>query len=583
MEEIIRLKANYLGDGQHKIICPSCNQTRKKKNQKTLSVKVNSDSIVYQCWHCSASGEVKYNYNSKRESKVIDMFEVDRAKETWQNLGKSAMSFLKNRGISEKTATHFNIKQKRNYIANLGDVDCVVFPYGTDENISFVKIRSCEGKGFASQGSADQFYNIDIIDEIIKSEKKELIICEGEMDALSYHESGITNVISIPSGAVAKIAHGKTLPHEDTKFKFIWNAIDKINEINKIVLSMDSDDAGVAMSEELARRLGKHRCYKVRYPEDCKDANDVLQRHGKKILAELPDKAEPYPVSGLYNAQKFANQLMDIYDNGHGTGVSTGYENLDELYTIVQGQLSIVTGHPSSGKSEFIDQVMYNIAKKDNWKFAVCSFENEPRIHIAKLISKHLGKPFFKGATNRMTKEELKEGLDFVRKHFFFLYQADGSLSTIDSIIERLKISVQRYGCRGAIIDPYNYISKHKMDKETDWVSEMLSSLRSFAQAHDIHIWFVAHPTKMMRREDGTIPVPRGYDISGSASFFSKADCGVTIDRPDPSKTTQTDVHIWKCRYSWVGKQGKTSFTYDRIKSRYDIYDNDSMLAPKNA
>ena len=120
------------------------------------------------------------------------------------------------------------------------------------------------------------------------------------------------------------------------------------------------------------------------------------------------------------------------------------------------------------------------------------------------------------------------------------------------------------------------------MDKDTDWVSEMLSSLRSFAQAHDIHIWFVAHPTKMMRREDGTIPVPRGYDISGSASFFSKADCGVTIDRPDPSKTTQTDVHIWKCRYSWVGKQCKTSFTYDRVKSRYDVYDNDSMLAPKS-
>ena len=129
-----------------------------------------------------------------------------------------------------------------------------------------------------------------------------------------------------------------------------------------------------------------------------------------------------------------------------------------------------------------------------------------------------------------MTKEELQKGLDFVRKHFFFLYQADGSLSTIDSILERLKVSVQRYGCRGAIIDPYNYISKHKVDKETDWVSEMLSALRSFAQAHDIHIWFVAHPTKMMRREDGTIPVPRGYDISGSASFFSKADCGVTID-----------------------------------------------------
>ena len=571
MEEIIKLKANYLGDGQHKIICPSCNHTRKKKNQKTLSVKVNSDKIIYQCWHCNATGEVKYNYNSKRESKVVDMFEVDKARETWQNLGKSGMDFFKNRGISKTTVEHFNIKQKINYIANLGEVDCVVFPYGTDESISFAKIRSCRQKGFASQGTADQFYNIDVVDNVLQSEDKELIICEGEIDALSYYESGHTNVISIPSGAVAKVVNGKTHPHEDTKFKFIWNSIDKLNEINKIVLSMDKDEAGNAMSEELARRLGKHRCFKVRYPDDCKDANDVLLRHGKEILFHLPTKADPYPVSGLYNAQKFTNQLFDIYDNGHGQGVSTGFANLDDLYTIVQGQLSIVTGHPSSGKSEFIDQIMYNIAKKENWKFAVCSFENEPRIHIAKLISKHLGKPFFKGTNERMTKEELQSGLDFVRKHFFFLYQADGSLSTIDSIIERLKVSVQRYGCRGAIIDPYNYISKYKVDKETDWVSEMLSSLRSFAQAHDIHIWFVAHPTKMMRREDGSIPVPKGYDISGSASFFSKADCGVTINRPNPSTTTQTDVHIWKCRYSWVGKQGQCSFLYDRIKSNYTM------------
>ena len=260
MEDIIKLKANYLGDGQHKIVCPSCNQSRKKKNQKTLSVKVNSDSIVYQCWHCNASGDVKYNYNTKREGKVVDMFEVSKEKETWQNMGKSAMSFFKDRGISEETANHFNIKQKKNYIANLGDVDCVVFPYGTDEDITFAKIRSCEGKGFASQGSADQFYNVDIIDEVIKSEKKELVICEGEMDALSYHECGITNVISIPSGAVAKVANGKTTPNDDTKFKFIWNAIDKLNEINKIVVSMDNDKAGNAMSEEIARRLGKHRC-----------------------------------------------------------------------------------------------------------------------------------------------------------------------------------------------------------------------------------------------------------------------------------------------------------------------------------
>ena len=100
---------------------------------------------------------------------------------------------------------------------------------------------------------------------------------------------------------------------------------------------------------------------------------------------------------------------------------------------------------------------------------------------------------------------------------------------------------------------------KHKMDKET--IGLVRCYLRwVLCQAHDIHICFVAHPTKMMRREDGTIPVPRGYDISGSKVFSLKQTVG-TIDRPDPSKQ-QTDVHIWKVDIG-VGKQGKTSFTYD--------------------
>jgi KaiC/GvpD/RAD55 family RecA-like ATPase len=37
-----------------------------------------------------------------------------------------------------------------------------------------------------------------------------------------------------------------------------------------------------------------------------------------------------------------------------GRGESTGYANVDDLFTIAEGQLSVVTGHPSSGKSEFV-------------------------------------------------------------------------------------------------------------------------------------------------------------------------------------------------------------------------------------
>ena len=95
---------------------------------------------------------------------------------------------------------------------------------------------------------------------------------------------------------------------------------------------------------------------------------------------------------------------------------------------------------------------------------------------------------------------------------------------------------------------------------ETDWISEMLTQLRVFAQSHGIHLWFVAHPTKMMRGTDGKVPAPKGYDISGSAAWFAKADVGLSVHRPDPVDNAISEVHVWKCRFSWVGKQGVAEF-----------------------
>ena len=339
------------------------------------------------------------------------------------------------------------------------------------------------------------------------------------------------------------------------------------------------------MAEEIARRIGRDRCWKVEYPEDCKDANDVLMKHGTKKLNDITAFCKPWPVAGLYDAAHFYEELDEIYEKGMARGLGTGYPNLDELYSVVEGQLTVVTGHPSCGKSELIDQLMVNLAVRHDWKFGICSFENEPRIHISKLISKYLEKPFFGDASKRMSKEELKEGKEFVQKHFSFLYQADGSLSSLDSIITRMKIAVMRHGVRGIIIDPYNYIARDQDTSETDWISEMLTKLRVFAQAHSIHIWFVAHPTKMMRRDDGTVPPPKGYDISGSASWFAKADVGLTVHRPNPSYSDISEILVWKCRFSWVGAIGQCSLLFNKLTTTYsstsEFYERDKFLAPR--
>ena len=487
-----------LGSGQHKVNCPFCSHARKKKNQKTLSLKVDSDAIFYNCWHCGEDGGIKFNDSKfkivrsepmQEQSNPLSSYETEK----WSVVEEvnGSLQYLESRGISKNTADTAGVKFTKKYIRTAQkELPCLVFPYKNTKGLfQFAKVRSFPEKGFSSFGKASHFYNV----ENVKKEE-DMIICEGEMDCLSFMEVGHSNVVSIPHGAVMKVKDGKIDPHEDSKFKFIWNSKEKLDACKKVIIAMDNDLAGQAMEEEIARRVGKDK----------------------------------------------------------------------------------------SGKSEFVDQIMLNIAKDKGWKFGICSFENEPRIHIAKLISKYIGKPFFEGSTERMSNLELEKGKKFVSENFCFLYQADGSLSTLDSILERMKTAVYRYGIRGCVIDPYNYIAKDMSTNETDWISDMLTKLRVFAQAHGIHIWFVAHPQKMFRKEDGTVPPPKGYDIAGSASFFSKSDVGLTVHRPNASNSNVSQILIWKCRFSWVGSIGECELEFDKLTSRYENLSSPiEMFKPK--
>jgi len=553
--------AHKLGAGQHRVQCPFCSSTRRKKGMKDLSLNIEKEHILYNCHHCLETGKIKLELHEiKTRRKPMQL----AVKHDYKGLSDNAIAWLNSRGISEETANKAKLKTSKTYIRAVNaETECVVFPYTNQGQQYAAKIRSLSDKGFSCNGSPQSFFNIDNV-----ATNDDLIICEGEMDALSFMEAGYDSVVSVPNGAVMKVVDADVDPEEDNKFKFLWDAKKKIDLAAKIIIATDHDSAGQAMAEEIARRIGKDRCWKIEFPEDCKDANDVLVKHGKKKLDDITAFCKPWPVAGLYDASHFYKDLDEIYVNGIGSGAKTGYPNVDELYSVVEGQLTVVTGHPSSGKSEFIDQIMINLASREDWKFGICSFENEPRIHIAKLISKYLEKPFFDGMTPRMTKSELERGKAFIQSHFSFVYQADGSMATVEGIIERLKVAVMRNGIKGAIIDPYNYIAKSRDISETDWISDMLTKLRVFAQSHGIHLWFVAHPTKMMRDQNGKIPAPKGYDISGSAAWFAKADVGLTVHRPDPNKT-ESQIHIWKCRFSWVGQQGQASLYFNPVTSTY--------------
>lgn len=107
--------------------------------------------------------------------------------------------------------------------------------------------------------------------------------------------------------------------------------------------------------------------------------------------------------------------------------------------------------------------------------------------------------------------------------HFFF------ALARRSPSIKKKKKKT-RYGIRGLVIDPYNELDhqRHSSMSETEYVSQMLTKIKRFAQHNDVHVWFVAHPKQLQQWKGDP---PNLYDISGSAHFVNKADAGVVVHR----------------------------------------------------
>lgn len=545
--------------GEVDVTCPECSPTRKKKHLRCLGVNV--EKGTWLCQHCGWAGGLGTGPQRHdlhwRKPVFVRPVSAPRS-----DIDPAVVDWFKGRGIPVSVLERNAIHARVVYMPQVEDhVKAIAFPYLRGEELINLKYRDRD-KNFRMEAGAERvLYGLNDIDP------KRCVIVEGEIDKLSVEVAGITSCVSVPDGAPAINAK-----NYDSKFTFLDTAVETLQQVEQWVIAVDNDAPGTRLEQELVRRFGAAKCRRVTWPDGCKDANDVLVKHGLTRLRTCIEQAAEYPIKGVVYLKQLQRDLELLYEQGECRGASTGWKQFDKCYTVQPGEVTVITGTPGSGKSNFLDALAVNMASNHDWVIPMFSPENSPlRKHAARLMQKFMRAPFRTGPTERMSPRQLQEALEWVSWYFPMISPEDESDWNLDNIIEINQALLLRHGCKGLIIDPWNELEANRPERmsETEFIGHSLKRIRRFARQTLLHVWIVAHPSKLYRNKDGRYPMPSAYDISGSAHWFNKPDNILVVHRDKNKPNAPVEIHAQKIRLQETGAVGRTDFRYNAVLADY--------------
>lgn len=560
--------ANYQVDIRHrtsgviKTICNQCLPTRHNKRDRSL--RVNIDTGHCHCYHCGADFYVPDDTEEREKAErqaarkrraaavVPQHFQrpvFDASKTTLSDATERWL--VETRCIPQSVIAELRITEQEEFMPQFGAKErCVCFNYFEGGQLVNTKFRSGKKHFKMVQGAELIPYNIDSL-----IGQTSCIIHEGELDAASSIAAGFKGVISVPAGANSNLSWLDRFM--ETHFE----------DLEEIIIAVDTDSAGIRLRDELVNRLGAERCRVVAYGPDCKDANEHLVKYGLESLRIAIEQAVEVPLEGIFTAADLHGDLRALFDNGFGSGAETGWEEMDKICTYERRRNIIVTGTPGAGKSEWVDELVLRLCLRHQWKIGFFSPENIPIVyHLRKLIEKLTGHRFQNGCG--MTEGLLARSEEFLAENVSHISLKGNA--TPDRVLAKARELVVRRGCRIFVFDPLNRFDHEPApgQTETQYISNLLNKFTEFATQYNCLLILVAHPRKMNRNPTtGATPRVEMYDINGSADFYNKADYGIVVERDKEIGITR--VYVDKVKFKHLGVGGVATFVYDPVNGRY--------------
>lgn len=521
-------------------LCPYCTGGS-HHDHGTFSINVKTGQFECKRSGCSVKGNM---ITLARD--FGDRFELSRDVTQYYNINNSASQFkrfkdshrvteskdraveyLRSRGITEAVCRKYEITIKS------GTENILVFPFKDETGaLQFIKYRNLDyqkGKGskeWCESGCKPILFGMNHCVDFTT-----LVITEGQIDSLSLAAAGIKNAVSVPTGK-----NGFTWkPH-------VWNWLIQFDEI---VVFGDHENGEITLANEIAGFFPKRvRVVRTADYMGCKDANEILQKHGPAALGKAIENAEPQISSRIKNLAD-----VEAVDLSKMEAVKTGFPTLDETIGggFHFGDLVVLTGKCGDGKST-VASMMIASALKQKYKVFCYSGELPGFMFKAWLDSQILGKTKIMEADNNAVNEWYDKQI--------YIYDNSVVDDSDDDAFAAIEEAVKSLDCRVILID--NLMTALPDNEAIDLFHQQslfVKRCAKFAKAYNIVILLVAHP----RKGNGT----ENDDISGSGDITNLASLVLRYQR------SNKDTH---CPLLTVTKNrinGQTKAGADGIKMQY--------------
>ncbi len=376
----------------------------------------------------------------------------------------------------------------------------IVLPYYVDNKLTFVKYLQLlrpHGKKVihASPNCEPCLFGW----QAVPKEARNLVLVEGEIDAMSLHQYGLNMaILSLPFGG------GTGAKHQWLEYEF-----DRIAAYDEIYLCLDNDAEGLAATKDLIERLGRYRCRIVKLPR--KDANECLQAGIEaKEIQKCFDNAQLFEPEELKRASSFVEQVIDgFYPPEHlPLGYELPWQKARDIVLFRPSELSVWTGTNGHGKSQLLGQFMLSCMQQGA-RVCIASFELKPKSLLVRLTRQASG---LRNPTN-----EYIRAIHSWYDDRLWIFDLVGT-AKIKRLLEVFFYARQRYGIDVFVIDSLMKCGLSEDDYNAQ--KHFIEQLCDFKNQHNCHIHLVVHP----RKGADETKLPNKLDMKGSGAISDLAD-----------------------------------------------------------